>query len=349
MRRNKRKAAPVHNLFQNTKLTRLEIHQHNRTKLLETQLQTLINDHPKDILYKATQSGLLEIVRITIDTNNIDPTLLYIAAEHNHLDIVTFLIDNNVNTDQPHQHGWTPLHIATQNNHLRIIETLVEHKANLHKKDNNGWTPLHVSACSNRPDATRLLLNKQANKDITNHRGQTPLYIAAQSGHGDVVHQLLEQNANPNKADPNGVTPLVIAAMNGHIDAVKLLVDKSNQHQTALFVAAQNGFPNIVELMLNKDVDKDIVISGSTPLNVATINGHIDVVRLLAKHRANPNKPDNNGYTPLQNAARWKRTRILNVLKKNQSFDASQQTKGRSRAQCFVHTKTSTTGCLSEK
>jgi hypothetical protein len=41
---------------------------------------------------------------------------------------------------------------------------------------------------------------------------------------------------------------------------------------------------------------------GETPLHLATVNGHLEVVRVLLKHGANTNLRDTEGKTPLHRA-----------------------------------------------
>ena len=49
-----------------------------------------------------------------------------------------------------------------------------------------------------------------------------------------------------------------------------------------MFIAAQNNHKAVVELLLAADASKDLADEGSvTPLYVAALNGHTDVVRLV--------------------------------------------------------------------
>ena len=54
--------------------------------------------------------------------------------------------------------------------------------------------------------------------------------------------------------------------------------------------------------------------SGNTALHMACANGHLDIVKLLLKHGANPNALNKSKNTPLHWAALNGRTEIIELL-----------------------------------
>jgi len=93
---------------------------------------------------------------------------------------------------------------------------------------------------------------------------------------------------------------LILAAQNGHEDVVQVLLNKSahvylkGQGNTPLFSAAQNGHKNVVQILEKKaedfsqyvklgDYKKDVCLA----LQVATENGHIEVVQMLLRPSLN--------------------------------------------------------------
>ena len=65
------------------------------------------------------------------------------ATEKIKLDIIKFLIQNNVNPDLPNKNNKTPLHYACFYQYEKIIEYLLSFNANSNYQDNFGYTPLH--------------------------------------------------------------------------------------------------------------------------------------------------------------------------------------------------------------
>jgi ankyrin repeat protein len=68
-----------------------------------------------------------------------------------------------------------------------------------------------------------------------------------------------------------------------------------------LHLAARQGYMESVQAVIKAGADVNQLTDGdkSSPLLVATINGHFDVARYLLDHGANPNLASDNGATPL--------------------------------------------------
>lgn len=73
---------------------------------------------------------------------------------------------------------------------------------------------------------------------------------------------------------------------------------------TPLYYAASYGLTTVVKFLLSIGVNTEIHggRGGATPINIAAYRGHLDVVKLLHKHGADPLKPD---LSSGLNAVRW--------------------------------------------
>ena len=106
-------------------------------------------------------------------------------------------------------------------------------------------------------DVVQHLLSRGAGIDIKDIIGWTPLHLAARNGHSNVVQHLLDGGAGVDiKNNVDGETPLHRAAWDGRYNVVQHLLDRG-----AGIDAKNNG--------------------GSTPLQLAEQQKHVDVVALL--------------------------------------------------------------------
>ena len=109
-------------------------------------------------------------------------TALHIAAENDHTETVTWLIDHGVkehglDLNAADKYGNTPLHRASWRGHTEIVAYLVDHGADLNAADNNGYTPLHTAARWGRTETVACLADHGADLNATNNNGETPLLI----------------------------------------------------------------------------------------------------------------------------------------------------------------------------
>ena len=88
--------------------------------------------------------------------------------------------------------------------------------------------------------------------------------MAAQKGHDTIVSALLDAGADiETSMHGNGWTPLFVAAWAGKDDVVGVLL-RAAANPTAETTSGHLGIP-----------------AGSTPISVAQVQGHVEVVRLL--------------------------------------------------------------------
>ena len=85
---------------------------------------------------------------------------------------------------------------------------------------------------------------------------------------------------------------------------------------TPLHLAAVNCHTNVVLLLLDKGADINISAKdNATPLHLAAQEGCADVVTVLLERSAEVNPRDNQGRTPLVRAEQWHQNGIVQLLK----------------------------------
>ena len=159
---------------------------------------------------------------------------------------------------------------------------------------------------------------------------RTPLHLAAAAGHLDIVKYLIEQGADPSPKDRWGATPLNDAQ---HSSIVEYLashgaekgVDQSeylelpqvtvSDEQFRLYFAAFEGDVLLIQTLhiLGWKVNA-YDYDGRTALGIASSEGHLDVVKYLVSHGANPLHRDIRNNDSLADARRENLTEVVEYL-----------------------------------
>ncbi len=75
-------------------------------------------------IFEAVRSGDLEKIKRLVKKENVNlkdfegASLLHVAAEFSHTEVVRFLIDSGADVNAKNLNGWTPLHLAARNGWL---------------------------------------------------------------------------------------------------------------------------------------------------------------------------------------------------------------------------------------
>jgi ankyrin repeat protein len=143
--------------------------------------------------------------------------------------------------------------------------------------------------------------------------GRTPLQIAAIKGYGDVIQSLLAAGASPHNPDNNGWLPLHYACVAGDEEIINMLLDAPdtrdamNHRPLVLGFAAIMGNHNLVRLLLRAGAEPNRAGDKRwTALHHAAANGRLSVVKELLDWKGNlvdADKKDSGSRTPLWLAA----------------------------------------------
>lgn len=249
-------------------------------------------------LFVAVRSGELEAVKQILDKLKKDDeacdgsstvydlmaaqsesgaTALYIAAEHNFIEVFDYLIkfcDVEIVKIRS-KSDMNAFHVAAKLGHLGMVKELL------------GLWPELCGVC-----------------DSTN---TSPLYSAAVKGHLDVVNAILNADASCIRiVRKNGKTALHTAVRYGLIDIVKALIDcdqgivsiKDKKGQTALHMAVKGQCPAVVDELLfaNHSILNERDKKGNTALHIATRKSRAQIVSLLLTYRSTDVNAINNQH-----------------------------------------------------
>jgi ankyrin repeat protein len=170
--------------------------------------------------------------------------------------------------------GTTLLHDAVRQESVGV-SVLLALGADPNLADANGNTALHLAIGSSQRNLVERVLQAGAEYDRRNAQGQTALALAAAIDDVDAVDLLLQVGADPDTRDAAGATPLM--------SALSSIVVRR--------LTASGADPNAVDH------------SARTPLMAAAQSERAEIVRALLDDGADPEQPDDLGYTALHFAA----------------------------------------------
>ena len=176
-----------------------------------------------------------------------------------------------------------------------IIQILAPLMPNPNLPDKKGWTPIQLAAsCGDYFEPIIQILAPLTSNPNARNRDWNPIYTAAKNSCVEVVQILAPLIDHPNEPDEDGQTPIHAAVSEGALEVVKILAPLTNNPNppdktdewTPMHEAAWKGNIEIIKFLaplideLNPR-DKD----GDTPIDVATQNGHHEIVKYLESYQ----------------------------------------------------------------
>uniref|UniRef100_A0A8C2J1T4 Transient receptor potential cation channel, subfamily A, member 1b n=1 Tax=Cyprinus carpio TaxID=7962 RepID=A0A8C2J1T4_CYPCA len=223
----------------------------------------------------------------------------------------------------------TPLHRATLFDHVELVEYLISKEAEIDCIDCNGLSPLLMASRCGAWKTVAFLLSIGADFRIKDKVGCNFLHFVVLQPKGlkNLPETVLQSNAVKemlSDEDVEGCTPLHYACKLGIHDSVKNMLglnifvgQKSREKKSALHFAAEYGRINTCKRLLETLTDSKMLNDwdekGLTPLHLASMAGHTQVVELLLRSGA-LFQSDYKGWSCLHHAAAEGYTETMKIL-----------------------------------
>jgi ankyrin repeat protein len=255
---------------------------------------------------------LLDKDRSLVRCNYTYRTPIYFAVRENQVEVAAFLLD----------HGADPLGLAVNDSLLQIardrgyaeMEKLLEAKyANLHGASPKGEP---VAAAIRERDLTKVKGLLAAAPELLHAgdgRGNQPIHWATMTRQPDMIDELLTRGADVNARRQDGARPIQLTNGDYHFRGwrdvpqdwpvtpaqVLALLRARGAYVDVCTAAGIGDLERVRELLdqdpslANRASEYIAYYHGSgAPLKSAAARGHIDIVRLLLEHGADPNLPE---------------------------------------------------------
>jgi len=230
------------------------------------------------------------------------------------------LLEHVAHVDQIARDGSSPLHLAANE---KVATQLIQRGANVELQDNMRRVPLHYAAFMGREKVVKLLIAKGAFLNARDDYGRTALHLAMISGDEGTMVALLRSVSIAEAldiADRDGRNFLHLVAIQGLGEKAMDLGEKfkrtlESPEQPASRAAhsiqpspSPNQLEQLRAAMNTRDRD------GRTPLHLAVLKGHTELVEIFLHWGADTNAKDSSQGTALHFAAHYDHHQMIGLL-----------------------------------
>ena len=136
-------------------------------------------------------------------------------------------------------------------------------------------------------------------------------FTAIKQDNGAAITALLRRGFDPNTPAPDGNHGLYLALREPSLKAAQALIDwpktnveaRNQQDESPLMMAALKGHTDMVKKLIARGAD--VNKPGWAPLHYAATGGHLEILNLLLEEHAFVDAESPNGTTPLMMAAHY--------------------------------------------
>jgi ankyrin repeat protein len=250
---------------------------------------------PLDFVNAAAETGNIEMLKHLNVCMRDDKRVLSTAAQHGHLGMVRWALQEFDWSDQDTLHINQSLWQASRAWHHDIIVELIGFRI----KPTVVWNIVSNACLHGDAVVMRRLVSPPYSERVDDSFN---LLFAASSGNVELATMLLDSEHPPPRTDCREQSALIEAARHGHARMVDMLLARNDPPRAdshngeALVVAAAYGDPEVVSILLRSAHPPRGDCQNSKALIRASSGGHIEVVMALMR----------SAHPPRVDAQRWK-------------------------------------------
>lgn len=156
--------------------------------------------------------------------------------------------------------------------------------------------------------------------NVANAGAYEDFFTAIKRDNGRAVTALLQRGFDPNTPSPQGPQGLFLALREDSLKAAEALIDwpktrvesRTADDESPLMIAALKGHTELVKKLIARGAD--VNKTGWTPLHYAATHGHLAIISLLLEQHAYIDAESPNGTTPLMMAAHYGTPEAVKLL-----------------------------------
>ncbi|KAK3404685.1 hypothetical protein EUGRSUZ_K00998 [Eucalyptus grandis] len=311
-------------------------------RLALSQIFDQVTPSGNSLLHVAASSGKGDVIELILDhfphlatqKNSTENTPLHVAVQDKIFNATEMVIERVTDLEimyWQNKDGKSPLYLAAETGDLKILRLLLKHSARdeAYTVKTQGMSPVLAALEPGKSGILKEIVDQLPKLlRMRDENGGTPLHTAASIGNVEAVRFLLSKCSYlALQTDENGSYPIHIACESGHVDTIRVLVEmwpdlveiKNKEGQNILHVAAKAGNNKVVRYILecsNPDIKKLVNskdVNGNTPLHLASMHNHCEVMRSLTKEKGIDLRLRNNdGLTALDVAMEFRSLSTIN-------------------------------------
>ena len=268
-------------------------------------------------------------------------TLLHAAAQEGTLDVVEYLLQQNIDISKTSGSNNTAIQLAAENGHLEVVVMLrnaggIPDGLSLHHSSFNGHTlvvkyllsvGVRDTCVQGTPSPIVVTVADDKELNITPrvyiydnhhlHSRETALHAAVRQEHASVIKILLTEGLNAiNCTNSAGRFPQHEAVELKKFNSLEALLQSGASASIQCHSRTWSFMPQS-QTPYPEPLQQDGCPCGFSPLHLAAKYGYHSVADLLLKYGADPNMGDCNGSTPLHIASCHGMSSIISLLVDN--------------------------------